>query len=416
MKHNDELYEKRNSFFLELSNAGKGGILLGIVIGVVVFGIGLFVEPTRTWGSLLFNLMFFFSLALGGVAFGNMQDIVGATWGRPIKRLHESFGAFIPWASGIFIFYLLAIKLDQLGAGQIYKWVADPHLLDHFHGKNIWLQYDFMMIRDIFAIILIAGFSWWHLKITSARDLALVEGRKDEAKRLGEETRQTLRYWSAPILVVYALAFSLIAFDLTMSLAPTWFSTLWGGWSFAIMMQTLMAFTLIMMFYLKESQIGQYIKRQQFHDVGKLMFGFTVFFAYLTYAHVLTYWYGNVPEETSYFITRLEAPWIYIVIASLFLSFFFPFFAMIPRVSKWAGAITIPVALVILLAQWLNYLLVVIPEVQPAGKSWIFPWIEVGVFFGFLGLFLFSIFQFGKKVPMLSIADPLLESALHDEH
>ncbi|NRA44962.1 MAG: hypothetical protein HRU09_08420 [Oligoflexales bacterium] len=416
MKHNDDLYEKRNSFFLELSGAGKSGILLAIAIGVVVFGVGLFVEPTRAWGSLLFNLMFFFSLALGGVAFGNMQDVVGATWGRPIKRIHESFGAFVPWASGIFIVYLLAIKLDQLGAGKIYKWVADPHMLDHFHGKNIWLQYDFMMIRDIFAIILTVGFTRWHLKLTSKRDLALVEGNKDEAKRLGKEAQATLKYWSAPILVVYSLTFSLIAFDLTMSLAPTWFSTLWGGWSFAIMMQTLMALTLIIMFYLKDTQVGQYIKRQQFHDVGKLMFGFTVFFAYLTYAHILTYWYGNVPEETSYFLTRMEAPWIYMVIASLFLSFFFPFFAMIPRVSKWAGSITIPVAVVILLAQWINYLLVVIPEVQPAGKSWVFPWIELGVFFGFLGLFLFSIFQFGKKVPMLSIADPLLEKALHEEH
>lgn len=412
----EDLFQQRNNFYFSLSNVGKGGMCLGVLIGILAFAGGMLAgEQTRTWGSLLFNLMFFFSLALGGVAFGNMQDVVGSKWGRPIKRLHESFGAFLPWAAGFFVLFLVAIKTNLWGAGKVYNWVADPHMLDHFHGKNIWLNFDLMMGRDIVSLALIVILTGWHLKMTTGRDLALVQGKKDEAQKLGAEVKEKLRYWSAPVLVVYALAFSMICFDLTMSLAPTWFSTLWGGWSFAILMQSLMAFILLMMFYTKNTPLGSFYKRQQFHDIGKLLFGFTVFFAYLTFAHILTYWYGNVPEETSYFLVRMESPWIYFVMIIPFLVFLLPLFALIPKVSKWAAPLTIPICSVVLVAQWLVYMIVVIPEVTDAA-SWSFPWIELGLFCGFLGLFLLSIFRFAEKIPMLSIADPLLLESLNDHH
>lgn len=415
MNHHD-IYTQRNQFFLKMSPIMRGGIILAIVLGIATL-IGGFAsqEQTRTWGSILFNLMFFFSLALGGVAFGSMQDVIGAVWGRPIKRIHESFGSFLPIASSAIIIFIICIKLEVLGAHRVYSWIADPHMLDHFHGKNVWLNPNFMFWRDILAVLVIFLFANWHLKKTTAADLVLLAGKEEEAKKIGEESRATLRYWSAPVLVVYGLLFSLLCFDLTMSLAPTWFSTLWGGWSFALMMQSLMACTLVAMFAMRHTPVGRYIGQQQFHDVGKLMHGFTAFFAYLTYAHVLTYWYINMPEETSYFITRLKEPWFYFIVASPILSFVIPIFVLIPKVSKWIGPLTIPVSLIVLVSQWLNYMLIVIPEVTDA-QAWKFPWIEIGVFLGFFGLFVISIFRFGQKIPMLAIADPLLKESLKSHH
>jgi hypothetical protein len=199
-----------------------------------------------------------------------------------------------------------------------------------------------------------------------------------------------------------------------MSLAPTWLSTLWGGWAFAAMMQTTMATILIFMFALRGTSIGRLLRRQNFHDVGKLMHGFTVFFAYLTYAHIITYWYGNVPEETEYFLHRMHSPWLAIVKVIPFL--LFPLFALIPKVSKWTAPITVPICVVILVAQWLVSLIVVIPQVVD-GKNWGLPWIEVGLFLGFLGAFISSILWFGKRFPMVGIGDPLLaEAIVHSEH
>ena len=178
------------------------------------------------------------------------------------------------------------------------------------------------------------------------------------------------------------------------------------------MMQTLMAFTLLVMFALRGSKVGSYIGQKQFHDVGKLCFGFTVFYAYLTFAHILTYWYANMPEETSYFHARLVEPWKSLVIACGLGTFIIPFFSLIPKASKWTPWITIPVCCVVLFSQWFVYLLVVMPEVVPASQ-WSFPWIELGMLSGFFGTFLYAFMRMGEKVPMLSIADPLLVKSMH---
>jgi hypothetical protein len=415
MKAHD-FYEERQNFYLKPTQLVRGGIAFCLVVGIASFAIGMGTgQQMRTWGSVLFNLFFFFSLAVGGMAFGGMQDLIGATWGRPIKRLHESFGSFLPISFMVFVAIFFCIGRDIGGAKGIYSWIADPKIIEHFWGKNVWLQPVPMMVRDVSALLLIVLISRWQFRQTLERDVALVAGNRDEAKRLGALSVARLRYWSAPVLIAYSLLFSLISFDILMALSPLWYSTLWGGWTFAIMMQSLMAALLIAMFALKKTALGQYIARSQFHDVGKMMHGFTIFFAYTTYAHILTYWYGNVPEETEYFIHRLHGPWFVILCIVPILAFVLPLFALIPKVSKWTSGVTIPLAALILVAQWLTYLLVVMPEVVE-GATWKFPTIELGLFFGFLGLFLGSIVSFGRRFPMLSIADPLLEDSLAGGH
>lgn len=412
----DELYTNRQQLLLNAAPAAKGAFIAMVVVGAASFiGGAVLGHGVRAWGSLLLNVMFFYSLALGGVVFGNMQDVVGALWGRPIKRIHESFGSFLPFGSALLIFFILAVRLDIWDAGKVYSWVADPSIVSHFHGKDVWLQVDFMVVRNILSIIAIFVLARWHLGMTEKRDQLFMDGKQDEALKFGEEVRIKLRHWSAPVMFAYAIFFSVICFDLTMSLAPIWFSTLWAGWSFAIMMHILMASILLFLFYLQKTYLSNYIRQQQLHDIGKLLFGFTVFFAYLTYAHVLTYWYGNVPEETSYFHLRLQQPWKTMIMFSPLWWFFVPFIALIWKASKWTSWIAIPVCCVVLIAQWFNYILVVIPEIIPAAE-WGGPWLELGVFVGCLGGFLWSVTSVLARVPMLSVADPLLARYYEESH
>ncbi len=411
----NDLYEQRDKYYLGLSSTGRGGLLFFLLAGIGAFAGGLYLEPTRAWGAFLFNVFFFYTIALGGIAFGAMQDIVGAVWGRPIKRLHEAFSVFLLPATLLLIGFLLMIKFKLLHADQVYSWVRDPGIVEHFEGKNKWLRLDFMVIRDIAAMLVILGLARWQLKLSVDRDLALVHGQRERAAQLGLAAKQKSRFWAGPILLVYGILFSLLCFDLTMSLDPLWFSTLWGGWTFAVMMHSLMALILIMMFALKDTHLGHVFGRQQFHDIGKLMHGFTAFFAYLTYAHVLTYWYGNMPEETLFFIERLHAPWLYFVIALPFLIFVIPIFALVPKASKWTAPITVPLAGLIFVSQWLVAMIIAMPSTANAA-TWIFPWVEIGLFMGILSLFLGAFYRFGRKVPMLAIADPLLADALSGGH
>jgi hypothetical protein len=412
----NQLFEQRSNFHITPSSTVRGGMAFCLLLGILTLGYSFWSgDGTRFWGAYLFNLFFFFSLAVGGMAFAAMQDVIGAVWGRPIKRLHEAFGAFLPVSVVLFLILLVAIMADLGGARAVYKWIQDPAMVKGIFGKGFWLNEKFMVVRTLGSLVAITALALWQFKQTLKRDMAFMQGNRDEALRLGQESKSKLRYWSGGILIAYGVLFTFLGFDLIMSLSPLWYSTLFGGWQFAIMMQTLMASTLLIMFSLKNSPIGMLIKRQQFHDVGKLMHGFTIFFAYLTYAHVLTYWYGNMPEETEYFIHRLHGPWLYFVMIVPILGFVIPLYTMIFKAAKWTAAVTIPMCLIILLAQWGTYLVLVMPEVVDA-SSWKLPLIELGTFVGFLGIFLATYFCFAKRFPMVGLADPLLAKSLQDHH
>ena len=414
---NQSLFEQRRSFLLAPNPIMRGGLILCIVIGLATFIAGLSTGDlaTRTWGSFLFNCFWFFSIALGGIAFAAMQDVISAKWGRPLMRLHESFASFLPVGAALLALFFACIALKVAHADEVYSWIKDPNLLDEYWGKRDWLKPGLMIGRDLFALAVILALAFWQLRLKITPDLAFMAGDQQSAAALAATAKDKLRHWSAPVLVLYALSFSLLAFDLTMSLAPKWYSTLWGGWSFAVMMQSLMASLLIFMYAVKHRPQGRLLRRQQFHDVGKMLHGFTIFFAYLTYAHVLTYWYGNVPEETVYFIERLQGPWKPLVLAVFVLVFLFPLFALLPKPSKWTGVLTLPICASILTAQWLVALLVVMPQTVVA-EQWTAPWLEVGVFLGFLGLFLASVVWFGRRFPLVAVSDPLLAEALADQH
>lgn len=407
-----QLFDLRNDLNLKPSTNVRGAMVFCLVTGLLTVAYGMLAGmQERVWGSLLLNAFFFFAIALGGSVFAAMQDVIGATWGRAVMRIHEAFTSFLPVAAAIFVLFFIAIKFDFAHARNVYTWIKEPDSIHHFWGKRTWLVENFMLLRDTFAIVVIVGLAQWQIGMKVRRDKIFVAGRKEDAERVGREVQVKLRYWSAPILIAYAILFSMLCFDMLMSLAPSWFSTLWGGWNFAIMMQTVMATTLITMFAIGNTTVGSIIQRHHFHDVGKLMHGFTVFFAYLTYAHILTYWFGNIPEETEYFIHRLHAPWVYVVIAAPIMSFVIPLFGLLPKISKWTRGITVPLASVILFAQWLAYILVVQPQIVDA-SAWNGPWIELGVGLGVLGTFLLAFFRFAGRNPMVAAADPLFAESL----
>src|SRR5690606_14730687 len=109
-------------------------------------------------------------LAMGGIAFGMMQDVVGALWGRPIKRIHDAFGAFLLPALIIFTLMFVCIYLRLLGAGELYSWIANPDIIHHYWGKNIWLNETAMIWRDFLSLLIINLVAYWYYKQTLVRD------------------------------------------------------------------------------------------------------------------------------------------------------------------------------------------------------------------------------------------------------
>ena len=162
------------------------------------------------------------------MAFSAMQDVIGAHWARPIRRIQEGFGAFVPVAIGLFFLFLIVVAADLGGAKSVYSWIKDPSILNHFHGKDSYLQPHWMYIRVGIILLLFLWVSSWQFKMSLKRDQLMIDGQDEAAHAFAKEAKVKVRFWSAPILIIYGVGFTFLCMDLIMSLSPLWFSTLWG--------------------------------------------------------------------------------------------------------------------------------------------------------------------------------------------
>jgi hypothetical protein len=203
-------------------------------------------------------------------------------------------------------------------------------------------------------------------------------------------------------VVVYALVMTIIAFDLIMALQPHWFSNLLGGFFFmGAFLSAHMLLALMMMYGGQTMGISDLISAKQRHDLGKLCFGFTVFWAYLMWAQFLVIWYGNMPEETGFVFARLWGPWLPIGRAVLVGLFVLPFVGLLGTQPKKFKPTLALFATMSLVALWLERYLLVLPSVTHLpGPKFATP--ELGPTLLMLGLFLLAYWVFAQRFPMIS--------------
>ena len=386
----------------------RGILTTGGVLAVVGFGLFILLaagnDPGRAWRAYLVNFLFFFGLAQGGITFAAIQKVTKARWGGPIVRFAEAGVAFLPVT--LVLFFILF-----LGRNYLFPWIAHPTPM-----RGNWLTVPFLFTRDLFAFLLLFGvalaFVWHDLKPDVAQARTLVKdwrrglyhriaagytgSKEDEAANDRKLSRL------APLLiVVYAYCMTLIAFDLIMSLAPYWVSTLLGAFFFmGAHLSGLTTLGLNMVFWRKQLGLESVIGRQQFHDLGKLIFGFSVFWAYTMFSQVLVIWYGNLQEETAFIFYRFWGAWRPISILVGILVFLVPFWGLIFVKSKITPFTFTLFSFISLSGMWLERYLLVQPSLTEGGPQFGIP--EFGVTLGFLGLFLLAYGTFARAFPMIS--------------
>jgi hypothetical protein len=411
----------REDAYRRAATAPTGGLL---VVGLVlaVGGLGLFAvqlmgdDPARAWRMFLVNFVFFTGLASGAVMFAATQKITKGVWAGPVIRFAEAAVAFLPLA--VILFLLL-----WLGRDHLFPWIEHPT-----PARGRWLTVSWVFWRDLVALLLVEGlaiaFVLTELKpdVYALRDQAGGWRRGLYQRILGDydgspaalaavERRLTIL---APILIIaWAYAFSLLAFDLIMSLAPYWVSNLFGAYYFMGSFLTgLTMLALMMLYWRKRLGLENIIGRQQFHDLGKLIFGFTVFWAYLTYSQVLVIWYGNLPEETAFLFWRIFGEWRPVALLVGAMVFAIPFWGLI-----WVKSKTTPLtfglfALISCAGMWLEKYVQVVPS-YGARETLGLP--AVLITLGFVGLFLLSYGAFARMFPMVSprLAEQVKEMVHH---
>jgi hypothetical protein len=388
-------------------------------VGLLVFIVGLFVDPDRVWHALLVNWLYFTSISSAGVMFVAAQRITTARWSRPIIRFLEGYVAFLPVA-----FVLLLILL--VGRHHIFWW--SNHVPD-IPEKRIWLNPPFFFTRVIVVYLIITSLSVWYIYTSVRLDVGILpeSGAKwargiRERMRIGfkEERRELHSTHSLQgrlaVFMAFAFAFGwiLLSWDLSMSLDPHFQSTMYGWWFFmGAWVTALASWTLIVMAWRR--YLGRYdlIQDKHFHDLGKLCFAFTAFWGYLTFGQYLVIWYGNLAEETHWARLRLIAGWRVPTLTGVTLMFVLPFFGLLSRAAKVFLPTLVLFATSTVLGLWMHRYLEVYPSIYgvvdniPLG-TW-----ELGVTLGLLGIWGFCYLSFMDAFPRMRVL--LMTSPYRDE-
>lgn len=392
---------------------GLGIILVGLGIGSFLWGLNNGHEALA-WGSFYVSLLFFMGLSFGGVVLTIIFQIVRAKWSATIRRLAEANVAFLPVA-------FAGLLLTYAGRHHLFPWANAPR-----PGTEWWMQPLFVYLRIGCLFLLLIGVFWSFVKLSLRGDFGLA---KEEGDKAGSWQQSPLRMlasrWRgsevevpiiqnklsrrAPALIfVYALIYSLFAFEMVMATDAKWLSNLFGA--FLFVGNVYMAWAVLgISTFLHTRSYGFFKKASgpdQMWDLGKLLFGFCMIWGYFFLSQFLPQWYGNLPEETQWLILRTrELPWKGWGWVTLSCCFFVPFIILLSEDVKRHPLLFPLVCVLILVGKWMEAYLLIIPQLSPGAIP--FQPMDIGIFLGFLGAYLLAIRTFLANVPPVSPSHPL---------
>jgi hypothetical protein len=367
-----------------------------IFVGVVTFGVMLKLNPERAWHDYLAGYFYFFTIAIGGLFFTSLQHLTKAGWSVNVRRFCESFTAYLPVAA--------VLALGVLAGGHhLYEWmdkakVASDELLTHKAG---YLNVPFFVVRMVLFFALWLGFAWKLVGFSTKQD------------QTGDDslTHKTVG-WSIGFILTFALSFSLFGVDLIMSLQPHWYSTIFGVYLFAGLFQsTIAAMILLIQYCMRRGLLTGWVDENHMHDLGKFLFAFTVFWAYIAYSQYMLIWYANLPEETSFYLPRVTGPWTIVSASLLLFKFVVPFLALLSRRAKRDPSMLAAISILILVMQYVDLHWLIFPNLDATQVLLGVP--EILIWGGFAGAFLFSVTRFLSKHPIVPLKDPRIQESLH---
>ena len=389
-------------------------------IGLLVFVVGLFVNPDRVWQSLLVSWLYFTSISSAGVMFVAVQRITTARWSRPIIRFLEGYVAFLPIA------FVLLLLIIFVGRHHIFWW--SNHVPD-IPEKRVYLNPPFFLTRVTIVFLIITLLSLWYIYTSVRLDVGIVpEGGASWARGLRERMRRGYRderrelhsthslQGKLAVFLGFAFAFGwiLLSWDLSMSLDPHFQSTMYGWWFFmGAWVTALASWTLIVMAWRRYLTRYDLIMDKHFHDLGKLCFAFTAFWGYLTFAQYLVIWYGNLGEETHWMRLRLIEGWRVPTLITVALMFALPFFGLLSRAAKVFLPTLVLFVSCTILGLWMHRYLEVYPSIYGVVTNIPLGVWEIGVAAGLLGTWGFCYLAFMDAFPRVRVL--LMTSPYRDE-
>jgi len=389
--------QNRNS-----SIAGTVFLVL-VVVGVVGFFVrALGAHPERAWQSYLINFLLWSAIAQGAVLFSAVTHLVNAGWNHRISGIAESFSAFFPVS---FVLFLLLF----LGGSNVFPWLHRD-----LHGKEVWLNLPLLFARDGVGLLILYGLGFWYLYYSlqlridnSAAGGRIRSGllrRWQRWPRDPDTVRSRMKTIGGFYILAFALVLSLIGFDLVMSMDYHWYSTLFGAYHFVKAFYVGLGGLIILsavLYLLNGKATG--LTGDNFHDVGKLFFGFCFLWGDFFYVQFLVIWYGNIPEETAYLIERVFLPPFNVLAWSVLLvCFILPFLILLNKKIKTLPVPMIVLCGVVILGIWFEHLLILGPALSHGSRVLPVDILDLPITLGFLGLMALCLRAFLSAFPEIA--------------
>ena len=351
----------------------------------------------RPYAALYIAAFFFFMISLGVLAFYAIQYAAQAGWSPVLFRVMEAITYYV--LPGGLIVLGIAFWADD----HIFIWM-DPEVVAHdalIQAKSGWLDKTWFTIRGLIFITGWSLYRYFSRKFSLAQDLAEVNDNSNFKKNFRI---------SAGFLVFYIYTESMMSWDWIMSVDPHWFSTLFGWYVFASMFVSGITVIALITIYLKSKGLMEFVNDSHLHDLAKFMFAISVFWTYLWFSQFMLIWYANIPEEVTYFVTRIEdynLPFFGMII----LNFIFPFLVLMNSDYKRVPWFIVMAGVVILFGHYIDVFNMIMPAT--VGDRWFIGVPEISAILLFLGLFMFIVFYALSKAPLLAKGNPFIKESEH---
>lgn len=425
----------------------EGGIktllIAFMVIGLISMGITFFGDDelhTRFWSNFLINSTFFTLIAFVALMFKCGLYMGFSGWQTVFKRLWESYSLFL--LAGLILMLILGLG-NFLGFHHLYHWnfegISDTSSENYdkiIAGKSGFLN----PVWYAAGTLIIVGCWYWFAK--KIRGLSLMEDNNPDTSYA---IHIKIKKYAAAFLPIAGFTSAALIWLWIMSVDAHWYSTLFAWYATISALDAMLSLTILTIVYLQSQGYLTHIKEDHMHDLGKYLFAFSIFWAYMWFSQYMLIWYGNIGEETIYFKERMDN--YPVMFWGVFvLNFIVPFFILMINNNKRKNGTLIFTSLLVFLGHWLDYSLMIKPGVlhtshAAAGhgghgdhgseathevvghaaehvsnfvSGFTLPgFLEIGTMLGFFGLFMFLTLRSLASAPLIPKNDPFLAESLH---
>lgn len=391
----------------EFVGKAKTWSLAAIVLGIVAIVAGFFVDGgERMFANLLLMGYYFTCVCAAGACFIALQMVTQAGWSVGLLRIPQAMASVLPVAA---IILIVIIASGMVGHNLYHHWHADgitdpnsPNYDALIAGKSSFLNVPAFFSREIIFLGAYSILGAFIAKFSYNEDL---DGSLNGYKRAFK--------FSAIFLVIFGFSSPIWIFDTIMSLEAHWFSTMFGWYNFAALFVSGMCVITIITILLKRAGHLEWVNENHLHDLGNLIFGFSIFWTYVWFAQFMLIWYANMPEETVYFYKRWEPeykPWFWLTII---INFVAPVLILVDRDVKRKENKMLFTCILLLCGHWLDYYMMIMPGTVGIHRG--FGLSEIGAVLGFGGLFTFLVLNSLSKHALVPKHHPFLEESLHHQ-